>query len=89
MEGNTVTPLRPSSSSASHIDEATVESIAHELAHARAAARRVQHIAQGRELPRHAPELDNLGSTIEALTEVVYRRIFAEAMPELEQLPAQ
>lgn len=71
---------RPSSTS----DPADLaDLIAAELAHVRAAGRRVADIAHGSDLPRATIELDALGVNIEGIAERIYQRIFREPMAPL------
>ncbi len=78
----TVVPITPDSSGerAGHITEQTVNSIADELRQIRRRARRIADITGGRDLARHAPDLHDDATTVAALAELVYRRIFDEAM---------
>lgn len=78
-------PRRPASTSDQPADPADLaELIAAELAHLRAAGRRLRDIANGRDVVRSVVELDALGTNIEGLTERIYHRIYREAMPELD-----
>lgn len=84
MTNSNVVPIDHSNRQRSTSDPYELaELIANELAHIRAAARRIRDIAGGSHLPRHAVELDALGTNVEGITERIYARIFQEPMPEL------